>query len=168
VSVPPTIHLLAITQVGLLLAVANGAPVIATRLLGSRFAWPLDAGLVFRDGRRLLGKSKTLRGVALAILTSAIAAPLIGLGWEIGVMAGSAAMAGDAFSSFIKRRLDLAPSSRATGLDQVPESLLPLLACRDALSLSYADIAIGVAIFFVGEVVLSVLLFRAHIRDRPY
>jgi hypothetical protein len=30
------------------------------------------------------------------------------------------------------------------------------------------DIAAGVAIFFVGEVVLSLLLYRAHIRDRPY
>jgi CDP-2,3-bis-(O-geranylgeranyl)-sn-glycerol synthase len=77
-------------------------------------------------------------------------------------------MAGDLFSSFVKRRLNLAASSRATGLDQIPESLFPLLVCRGALSLSLLDIAIGVAIFFAGEVMLSVLLYRAHIRDRPY
>jgi CDP-2,3-bis-(O-geranylgeranyl)-sn-glycerol synthase len=77
-------------------------------------------------------------------------------------------MAGDLVSSFVKRRLDLAPSSRATGLDQIPESLFPLLACRAALALSVLDIAIGVATFFVGEVVLSLLLYKAHIRDRPY
>ena len=77
-------------------------------------------------------------------------------------------MAGDLFSSFGKRRLGLAPSSQALGLDQVPESLLPLLACRTALSLTAADIALAVVIFFIGELVLSRLLYRAHLRDEPY
>jgi hypothetical protein len=84
------------------------------------------------------------------------------------VVVGIAAMAGDLVSSFVKRRLNLAPSSRATGLDQIPESLFPLLACRGALALSVLDIATGVAVFFAGEVVLSLLLYEAHIRDRPY
>jgi CDP-2,3-bis-(O-geranylgeranyl)-sn-glycerol synthase len=162
------IHLWSVAQMSVLLAAANGAPVILTRLLGSRCAWPFDAGVLFFDGRPLLGKSKTLRGVLVAVLASVAVALLLGLGWEIGVLAGVGAMAGDALSSFVKRRLDLSASSRATGLDQVPESLFPLLACRSALSLSVADIAIGVAIFFIGEVVLSVLLYRVHIRDRPY
>ena len=77
-------------------------------------------------------------------------------------------MVGDLFSSFVKRRLKLPPSSQALGLDQIPESLLPLLACRDALSLTVAGIAIGVGIFFAGELVLSRLLFRVHLRDEPY
>jgi CDP-2,3-bis-(O-geranylgeranyl)-sn-glycerol synthase len=115
-----------------------------------------------------LGKSKTVRGIVVAILSSVMAAPLLGLGWKIGVAVGSAAMAGDLLSSFVKRRLKLASSSRATGLDQIPESLFPLLACRGALALSWLDIALGVAIFFAGEVVLSLLLYKAHIRDRPY
>jgi hypothetical protein len=37
---------------------------------------------------------------------------------------------GAPLSSFIKRRLALVPSSQAIGLDQIPESLFPLLACR--------------------------------------
>ena len=77
-------------------------------------------------------------------------------------------MAGDLFSSFVKRRLNLRPSSRALGLDQVPESLFPLLACRDVLSLTAADIALAVGIFFVGELILSRLLYKAHLRDEPY
>jgi hypothetical protein len=77
-------------------------------------------------------------------------------------------MAGDLFSSFVKRRLNLPPSSQALGLDHVPESLFPMLACRDALSLTFADIALGVGIFFIGVLVLSRLLFRAHLRDEPY
>ena len=77
-------------------------------------------------------------------------------------------MVGDLFSSFVKRRLNLPPSSRATFLDQVPESLFPLLACRGLLPMSIRDIGICVAIFFVGEVFISRLLYKAHIRDRPY
>jgi hypothetical protein len=163
-----TIHVLTIAQLALLLAVANGAPVIAAKMFGRRLACPLDDGVAFFDGQPLLGKSKTVRGIVAAILSSAMAAPLLGLGWKIGVAVGSAAMAGDLLSSFVKRRLKHEPSSRATGLDQIPESLFPLLACRGALALSVLDIAIGVAIFFAGEVVLSLLLYKAHIRDRPY
>jgi CDP-2,3-bis-(O-geranylgeranyl)-sn-glycerol synthase len=43
-----------------------------------------------------------------------------------------------------------------------------MLACRDALSLTIADIALGVAIFFIGELILSRLLYQLHLRDRPY
>jgi CDP-diglyceride synthetase len=165
---PVSIQILTIVRLALLLAVANGAPLIAAKILGQRFSCPLDGGVEFIDGRPLFGKSKTVRGIVISILLSTMAAPLLGLDWWIGVAVGSAAMAGDLVSSFVKRRLNLAPSSRATGLDQIPESLFPLLACRGALSLSILDIATGVAIFFVGEVVLSLLLYKAHIRDRPY
>jgi CDP-archaeol synthase len=163
-----SIEFLTIARLAILLAVANGAPVIASRIFGHRFSYPLDDGVEFFDGKPLFGKSKTVRGIVVSILFSAMVAPLLGLGWKIGVAVGGAAMAGDLVSSFVKRRLNLAPSSRATGLDQIPESLFPLLACRGALSLSILDIGIGVAIFFVGEVVLSLLLYKVHIRDRPY
>ena len=93
---------------------------------------------------------------------------MIGLTWEIGVLVGSLAMAGDLLSSFLKRRLDLPPSSRASGLDQVPEALFPLLACRNLLLLSLADIVVAVALFFIGEVVLSRVLYAFRLRDRPY
>jgi CDP-2,3-bis-(O-geranylgeranyl)-sn-glycerol synthase len=77
-------------------------------------------------------------------------------------------MAGDLLSSFIKRRLGLAPSSQAIGLDQIPESLIPLLACRQAVGLSFTDIIMGAAIFLVTELTLSRVLFRFHFRERPY
>ena len=46
----------------LLLGVANSAPIAARRLLGDRWAAPLDFGLNFVDGRPLLGRGKTIRG----------------------------------------------------------------------------------------------------------
>jgi CDP-diglyceride synthetase len=155
-------------QLLVLLMLANGTPVITKTILGDRYAYPLDGNLIFVDGRPLFGPSKTIRGVALAILVTTAGAPVVGLGWDIGVLVGSFAMVGDLVSSFSKRRLNLPASSRASGLDQVPEALLPLLACRGPLSLTVADIAVCVAIFFVGEVLLSRLLFALHLRDRPY
>jgi hypothetical protein len=161
-------HLLAILQVMVLLTVANGVPVIAKKLLGSKFAWPLDCGVAFIDRRPLLGASKTIRGIVLSIVVTTASAPLLGLAPTIGAVVAATAMAGDLFSSFVKRRLALKPSSRAVGLDQIPESLFPLLACRAALSLTVADIVLGVALFFAGEIVLSRLLYKAHLRDEPY
>ena len=161
-------HPVIILQLLTLLMLANGTPLIVKKLLGSRYSYPLDGNVTFADGRPVFGRSKTIRGIVPAVLVTTAAAPLIGLSWSIGFLVGSFAMAGDLFSSFCKRRLGLPTSSRASGLDQVPESLLPLLACRDVLALTAADIAVCVVIFVVGEVVLSRLLYAFRLRDRPY
>jgi hypothetical protein len=161
-------HMLAILQTMLLLMLANGAPVVAKKIFGDRLALPLDCGLAFFDGRPVFGSSKTWRGIVVAVLASAAGAPLIGLDPATGATVAGAAMAGDLCSSFLKRRLSRPPSSRALGLDQIPESLLPMLACREALALSAADIVFGVGLFFAGELLLSRLLYRAHLRDQPY
>ena len=152
----------------ILLLAANGTPVVAKRLFGKRFAWPIDGGARFWDGQPVFGRSKTLRGLFSSILVTALCAPLLGLPWQIGAIVSASAMAGDLFSSFVKRRLHWPSSSRASGLDQIPESLLPFLVCRPLLSLSAADIAVGVVAFFVGEIVMSRLLYRLGVRDRPY
>src|SRR6516162_29862 len=95
-----------ILQLLVLLMLANGTPVIAKKILGSRYSYPLDGSLTFVDGRPLFGRSKTIRGVVLAVLVTTAGASLIGLGWQIGVLVGSFAMAGDLASSFFKRRLN--------------------------------------------------------------
>ena len=161
-------HISTILQLMVLLTLANGAPVVAKKICGNRFSLALDFGMTFFDGRPVFGPSKTFRGILAAVVSTAACAPLIGLDLAIGATVAGTAMAGDLFSSFLKRRLNLPPSSQALGLDQIPESLLPMLACRGALSLTAVDIALGVGIFFAGELVLSRLLFRAHLRDEPY
>jgi CDP-2,3-bis-(O-geranylgeranyl)-sn-glycerol synthase len=161
-------HFLAVAQLLILLTLANGSPVVAKLILGKHFSSPLDLDKKFIDGKPLLGPTKTIRGLLIAIVVTAACAPLLGLGFEIGLLVGTTAMVGDLFSSFVKRRLGLPASSRATGLDQIPESLFPLLACRAALALSALDILVACAIFFVGELLLSRLLFQFHIRDEPY
>ena len=120
------------------------------------------------DGRPLLGPSKTVRGIIVAVLAASACAPLFGIAWTIGFVVGLAAMAGDLASSFVKRRIGLPPSSRALGLDQIPESLFPALACKGPLALTIADVILAVALFSVGELILSRLLFKMHIRKEPY
>jgi CDP-2,3-bis-(O-geranylgeranyl)-sn-glycerol synthase len=157
-----------ILELLILLTVANGTPVVAKRLLGGAFAYPLDGGALFPDGRPWFGPSKTIRGVVLATLATAATAAALGLGWKAGALIGAVAMGGDLLASFTKRRWGLTPSSQAIGLDQIPESLFPLLASRVLLPVTALDIAVATILFFVGELLLSRLLFRWHLRDRPY
>ena len=161
-------HPLVIAKLLSLLVLANGTPVIARDILGRRFSGPLDRGVRFLDRQPLFGPSKTVRGILLSVAATSLCAPLLGLHWGIGFRVGSAAVAGDLFSSFLKRRFRLPSGARATGLDQLPESVLPLLACWEALSLTAVDIAVTAGIFFLGEIILSPLLFKVHLRDRPY
>lgn len=151
-----------------LLGVANSAPIVAKLLLGTRWSAPLDVGRHFLDRRPLLGSSKTVRGFVAAVVGAGLAATLLGFSLGLGAEVGTLAMVGDALSSFVKRRLDVTPSGRATGIDQIPEALLPLLVIRTTLALSLRQIAAIVLAFFVLEIVLARLLFRLGLRDRPY
>lgn len=162
------VHPLLITQLLMLLAIANGTPVIAKKILGAVLAHPLDGGITLADGQAIFGHSKTIRGVALSIVATILGAPLIGMDWAIGLLVAATAMLGDVLSSFTKRRMNLVPGSMALGLDQIPESLLPPLACRWVLPITVVDIVLISALFFVGELGASRVLYRFKIRDRPY
>ena len=73
-TVRGAMHETLILQLLILLAVANGTPVIAKLLLGDKFAAPLDGGALFGDGRPWFGPSKTIRGLVLAVLATTGAA----------------------------------------------------------------------------------------------
>ncbi|MCU7904821.1 MAG: CDP-archaeol synthase [Candidatus Thiodiazotropha sp. (ex Epidulcina cf. delphinae)] len=152
----------------LLLLVANGAPILARHLFGDRFNRPLDGGYRTPKGHYLLGPSKTIRGLIAALIATSATAPLLGIGWKSGAMIGALAMLGDLTASFIKRRLDMPPSSQAIGLDQVPESLLPLLYCAVVFDLDWWGMLLLVLIFSVVVSLLSRLLFLLGVRRRPY
>lgn len=157
-----------VTELLVLLTAANGAPVLATRVLGERWSWPLDGGLTLADGRRLLGTSKTVRGLVASVAVTAAVGVLLGMAWWLGALFGAASMAGDLTSSFIKRRLGIASSGRALGLDQVPEALLPLLVCYGALGLAPLHVLLTLLLFSVGSPLISPLMFRIGIRHHPH
>lgn len=152
----------------LLLGVANFAPIVATRLLGTRFATPLDGGYTMRDGRPVFGPGKTLRGVLISILCTAIVAPLLAMDAILGAGLAVGAMAGDLLASFCKRRLGLPPHARAFGLDQIPEALLPLLLLQPWLGLAWREVAMVVVVFVLLDILLSRVLYHLSIRERPY
>ena len=157
-----------IIQAIVLLVAANGAPVLAAKALGRRWAWPVDHGLTLPDGQRLFGRAKTWRGVCSAVLLTTLAAISIGITPLTGALFGALAMAGDLLASFSKRRMGCAESGRARGLDTVPESLLPIWLLKEPLALGLIDIILIVALFFLMEEWISPVLYRLHIRKRPY
>ncbi len=118
--------------------------------------------------RTAVWRSKTIRGILASLFATALAAWLLGLGWQVGALAAAAAMAGDLLSSFVKRRMKQPSQSMAPGIDQAPESLLPLIVCMAPLGLTIADILIATLLFWIGELILSRALFSLKIRERPY
>lgn len=109
---------------------------------------PMDLGRNWKDGRRVLGPSKSWSG----FLTGGLGAVPVGLleAWLIllappnlaivprfgpsvllavppVLLLTFGAMAGDALGSFVKRRLDRPSGSRTFLLDQLPFVLVPIL-----------------------------------------
>lgn len=152
----------------ILLIVANGAPVIATDLFKNHFQCPIDGGHLFFDGRQWLGHSKTWRGVVAAILATSLVAIFLGFDWQFGILFACLAMTGDLLASFSKRRIGITVSGRAWLLDQLPESILPVLLLHDTLGLSLSEVVIVVTVFVLLDIALSPLLYRLHIRRSPY
>jgi CDP-2,3-bis-(O-geranylgeranyl)-sn-glycerol synthase len=145
-----------------LIIVANLAPVIGQTLLRNRFAYPLDLGVRFLDGRPLLGSSKTWRGYLCAIPITILCAWAEGLDMATGLVFSLSALVGDSLTSFIKRRLGLVSGAQAPGLDQVLESLLPLLVVQHRFDLALSGI-LGVVLTFI---ILDLIFWRYY--PRPY
>jgi CDP-2,3-bis-(O-geranylgeranyl)-sn-glycerol synthase len=157
-----------IAQALVLISAANGAPILTRKLFEERFAQPVDGGLLLPDQQPLFGPSKTWRGLIVAVACTAMVAPLLGLSAMLGAKFGALSISADLLASFTKRRLGFASSSRARLLDVFPEALLPILVLHSELGLGKWDIVLTVLIFFVLEASISPLLFRWHIRNRPY
>lgn len=93
--------------------VANASPVV----LGG--GTPLDFGRNFIDGRRILGKGKTIRGFAGGVLAGFLAGALVAFAYPLPFFAGTeqqlaaafllalGTMCGDSIGSFIKRRIGI-------------------------------------------------------------
>jgi len=152
----------------LLLLIANGAPILSKRIMGRRYDFPVDGSLLFFDRQPILGKSKTWRGLISSLVLTSIAAVVLAVPWQAGLIIACGAMSGDLLSSFIKRRLGIVPSDQALLLDQIPESLIPMLLVSNNFDLSLIEIVAMTLAFVVIELLLSKLLYQFKIRNRPY
>jgi CDP-2,3-bis-(O-geranylgeranyl)-sn-glycerol synthase len=151
-----------------LLLIANGSPVVARALLRERLDRPLDGGRLMADGRPLLGPSKTVTGVIVGAMSSALLAPLLGLSAWLGALIGLGSMVGDAASSFVKRRLGRAPGAMALGLDQLPESLLPMLLCWPLLELHWTTVLLVPVLFLFANLAISRLSTLFGLDHHPH
>lgn len=131
----------------LLLCTANTAAWAAGRLLGGRWAAPIDFGVVLKDGQRLFGSHKTWRGLIAGAAASGLLAGALGQSLLLGAAFGATSMAGDALSSTIKRRLRREPGTEVPLLDQVPEAMLPLAVFGPSLGLGFLAM-VGVTLAF--------------------
>lgn len=86
---------------------------------------PLDQNLKFIDGKRLLGKGKTVKGFVFAVLVGTLVGAI--LGYVEGAIVARAklaftqslfAMFGDSVGSFVKRRFNIPPGGATPFLDQ--------------------------------------------------
>lgn len=142
-----------------MLVAANGTPVLVAALCTQHCAWTVDEVIGAVIGRRaslmLFGAHKTVRGLVAAVAAALAVAG--GCGWPVwvGLLVGAVAMLGDLGSSFVKRRLGIAPGGQVFGLDQLPESLLPALAVAIPLRLAVFDVLAVVAGFVVLELSLT-------------
>ncbi len=155
-------------QLLFLIIVANGSPIIGRWIMNGFWEMPIDGGALFIDGRPILGTSKTYRGLACSLVGTLLAGALMGLSWKISLIVSALAMVGDCLSSFVKRRFGYPSGAKALGLDQIPESLFPMLGMWNVLNLSVLGLGLTVVIFVVAELVLSVMLYKLDIRKHPY
>ncbi|OZG72214.1 hypothetical protein BTA51_17425 [Hahella sp. CCB-MM4] len=150
-----------------LLVIVNGAPILARNVFPSWNA-AIDQGRKAWDKRPWLGKSKTWRGLLAGISAGILTAFLLGFPWLHGLLLSAVSLSGDILTSFIKRRLDLKPSSQAPILDQFLEVSLPLGAAQYLYPLPTLN-AIGVLVaFVVFNWGISPLLYRMGLRKKPY
>ncbi len=114
---------------------ANSLPV----LLGG--GKPMDFGMNFMDGKRILGDGKTWRGFATGVGIAWLIGCIYSLylpDWLafyddsfsyvfLGLISGFGTMLGDALGSFVKRRLHFSRGAPSFLIDQLPFLYLTLL-----------------------------------------
>jgi len=148
----------------LLLAAAHSAPVLAARALGSRWAAPIDGGVILADAERLFGAHTTWRGVLASLLLCALLAGLLGEPVRLGLIFAALAMSADLLTSGLKRRLHAPAGREIPLLDQLPEALVPLLVLHHALRIGWQTACLLCGAFLVLDLLVLPLRHRRHPR----
>ncbi len=155
-------------QLLLLIIIANGAPILIRMALNDNLNLAVDFGIELSDNNRLLGSSKTWRGIFAALLATTIAALLLGYSAKTGFSIAVYAALGDLLSSFIKRRLAMVPSSKAPLLDQIPESLFPAMMLMQTFNLEMSSVILLVFFFTIIDMVVTHFLYYWRVYKKSF
>ncbi len=145
--------------------ISNMSPLLVTRLTGG--GAPLDMGMTFIDGRRLLGDNKTIKGTLSIIVVGSI----VGLVYDpkfIGFIQASGVAIGDIVGSFMKRRLRIKPGGSLPLIDQELFILLAVLLSNPFLQLSLRQIAFILLITPILHLVSNAVAFLIGLKEVPY
>lgn len=119
---------------------ANSCPLAVSRLIPEKFRIPVDFGLRFSDGNRLLGDGKTIPGFIAGVAAGWLFGLLQGDAY-LGLLLGFGAMTGDAAGSFVRRRMGLARGTDVPVLNQLDFVAGALLFSSLARSWSVVEMA---------------------------
>ncbi len=154
---------------------ANSSPTVLGK--GSRYNFPLDRGRIFFDGRRIIGDSKTVRGLIggicaglfIGFIQFLIRDPEPVLGF-LDTMNRTFLLAlgthlGDLFGSFIKRRLNINPGGSFPIIDQLGFLVfaLGLTAIFYEVPLKYVFILLPLTLG--AHLGANILAYKAGIKD---
>jgi len=154
-------------RVVLFLFWVNSLPPIVAMIFGDRYAYAVDGGKLWMDGRPLFGKHKTFRGIAAGIIGGILVFPLLGETLWVAACVALLAMTGDLVSSFIKRRVALQSGAEVAVLDQIFEALFPLLFLNRHMVLDLRQNILIILLFIITAYWSSRLWLHLTVRPLP-
>jgi CDP-2,3-bis-(O-geranylgeranyl)-sn-glycerol synthase len=173
--------------IGLPAWIANATPVLGG---GGR---PIDGGHTFRDGRRLLGKGKTVRGFLVGIvfgtltgIVQFLAAPylrpllqmyvtvtsemdhVLFMQIPVAILMSCGALTGDLVGSFIKRRVNVKSGNPSPVMDQLGFIIMALLFAAPIFTPSSVFVMILVIVTFFVHWFSNVLSYLLGLKSHPW
>jgi len=161
---------------------ANMAPVIVKKI--DLFVYPIDFNKRL-NGKPILGKNKTFRGLIFGVIFAVVAAYLQFLlynkgffrnisfisyqNWFLfGFLIGLGALTGDLIKSFIKRRLDMKPGSKFVPFDQTDFVIGALLFIMPILNVTLKILTASLVLSFILHIIVNHLAFYFKIRNEKW
>lgn len=120
---------------------ANSCPLAVSKLIPEKLRIPIDLGLRFPDGNRLLGDGKTVPGFIAGVAAGLIVGLLQGNAL-LGALLGLGAMSGDTLGSFVRRRMGLPRGADVPILNQLDFVAGALFLSYPARAWSLPEIAV--------------------------
>ncbi|MEM4248031.1 MAG: CDP-2,3-bis-(O-geranylgeranyl)-sn-glycerol synthase, partial [Candidatus Nanoarchaeia archaeon] len=155
--------------------VANAAPVIGYKVFG-KYNKPIDFGKKL-GGKPILGPGKTwgglIFGIAFGTLFGFIQSffqphsfPVMNL--QLAFLLSLGALTGDAFGSFIKRRLGFARGKSLPGLDQLGFLVFALIFAYPVATLSFLQIIFLLIVVPAAHLLMNVVAYLLGLKREWY
>ena len=139
------------------------------------FGSPIDKGKIYKDGKPLLGKGKTWRGLYTGIFCGVLTGivlynifPITDNAFFLSLLLSIGALSGDVFFSFLKRRIGIKRGQAFPFFDQVDFLIGAVIFAAPILLPSWETL---VFLFIVTPILHLATNFTAFVlgmKDKPY